>query len=200
MPETAAPDSRRVTAERNVEAILDAAQGLLRRGKQPSISAVASDAGVSRPTVYAHFPDRGELLAALVKRTVQEAMGAIGQAEPERGPAPEALQRLISASWRQVADHEAIARAAAAELSAGAMRAAHESARDVIQRLVERGRSEGSFRTDVPAGWLVTASLALVHATAEEVRLDRLDAERGLQALSLAVADLFRDRTRPLPH
>ena len=46
---------QRQVAERNVEAILDAAEELLQQG-QANISAVAVLAGVSRVTVYAHFP------------------------------------------------------------------------------------------------------------------------------------------------
>lgn len=191
MSEKPATDSRRAIAEHNLTAILDATERLLQRGEQPSISAVAAEAGVSRPTVYAHFPDRAALLGALVERTVRQAMSAIKAAEPDRGAADDALQRLISSSWQQVAGHDEIARAAARELSAEAMREAHESARGVIRRLIERGRRDGSFRSDVPVGWLVTASLALTHAAAEAVRMGELDAEAAPQALSLAVADLL---------
>jgi AcrR family transcriptional regulator len=191
MPETSVTDPRRATAERNLEAILDATERLLGRGQQPSISAVAGEAGVSRPTVYAHFADRRALLAALVERTVRETMAAIESADVDTGSASEALPRLIEASWQQLASHDQIAHAAASELSADAMRAAHESARAVIGRLIERGRHDGSFRTDVPAHWLVTASLALVHAAAEEVRIGDLDADAALATLSLTVADLF---------
>jgi AcrR family transcriptional regulator len=194
MPEIAVGDPRRLTAERNLAAILDAAQRLLQHGDGPSISAVAAEAGVSRPTVYAHFADRHSLLKALVRRTVEEAMRAIRSAEPGRGAAPEALQRLIAASWREIAGHEEIARAAAAELSAHEMRTAHESARDAILELIDRGRREGAFRSDVPAGWLVTASIALIHATAEEVGAGQIDADAAMQLLSRTIADLFADR------
>jgi AcrR family transcriptional regulator len=194
MADIPASDSRRQIAEHNVTAILDGAERLLRRGEQPSISAVAGEAGVSRPTVYAHFPDKRELLEALVERTVRQTMSAISTAQPERGTAADALQRLITAAWRQLADHDQIAHAAASELSAQSMRAAHHSARSAISDLVERGRTDRSFRTDLPADWLVTASLALIHATAEEVRTGDLDADAGLQALQLTIGDLFRKR------
>jgi len=44
---------REALAERNAEAILDAAERLLARGEQTSVSALAGEAGLSRPTVYA---------------------------------------------------------------------------------------------------------------------------------------------------
>jgi AcrR family transcriptional regulator len=183
--------TRQAIAERNVEAILDAAQRLLQRRAQPNISAVAGEAGVSRPTVYAHFPDRQRLLAALVERAVRHTMTAIESAEPERGAADEALQRLLAASWEELARNEEIARAAAAELSADAMRRAHQAARAVIHELIARGRREATFRTDLATDWLVTSSLALIHAAAEEVRSGGLDSDAALHALSLTVADLF---------
>lgn len=194
MRQTPVQDSRQVTAARNLEAILDAAEGLLQRGEQTSISSVAAAADVSRPTVYAHFPDRNQLLEALVERTVRRTMAAIQAAQPESGSASDALQRLITASWRELAHHEAIAHAANAELSGHAMRRAHESARGVIRKLVERGRQEGVFRTDLTVDWLVTSALALIHAAQEEVRAGGLDLKAALDALLVTIPNLFVGR------
>jgi AcrR family transcriptional regulator len=186
-----AHDSPQTIAERNVEAILDGAERLLQRHEQPSILAVANEAGVSRPTVYAHFGDRERLLEALVERAVQRAMAAIESAEPDRGPALDALQRLIAASWKHIAHNEDIAHAAAAELSAHAMRRSHETARAVIGKVIERGRREGAFRTDVTTGWQVTTCLAMIHAAAEEVRAGELESSAALELLSTTITDLF---------
>jgi AcrR family transcriptional regulator len=183
---------REAIAEHNLKAILDATERLLLRGEQPSISAVATEAGVSRPTVYAHFPDRRLILQALVERTVEQAMSAIQAVEPDRGPAADALQRLIASSWQQIAGHDEIARAAVRELSPDAMRQSHATARDTIRKLIQRGRKDGSFRTDMPVDWLVTASLALMHAAAEEVRTGELSVEAAPKTLSLTIADFLR--------
>ena len=184
-------DARHAVAERNVGAILDGAERVLQRGEQVSISGVAAEAGVSRPTVYAHFPDLERLLEALVERTVRRTMAAIESAEPDRGHAVDALQRLLAASWEELGRHEDIARASAAELSAHAMRRAHHTARTVIRRLIERGQREGVFRTDVPVGWLVTTCLALIHAAAEEARTGELSSKAALDVLLVTVLDLF---------
>jgi TetR/AcrR family transcriptional regulator, mexCD-oprJ operon repressor len=74
-PQMAEPatDHRRAIAERNVEAILDAAEQLLERRSQATIAAVAKEAGVSRVTVYAHFATREKLLEAIVERAVERA-------------------------------------------------------------------------------------------------------------------------------
>ena len=72
------------------------------------------------------------------------------------------------------------------------MRQSHASARDTIRKLIQRGRKDGSFRTDLPVCWLVTASLALMHATAEEVRTGQLDAQTAPHTLALTITDLLR--------
>jgi AcrR family transcriptional regulator len=191
MPDAKPNDFRQLTAERNLGAILDAAERVLQHGEQQSVSAVAAEAGVSRPTIYAHFPDLERLLEVLVDRTVRRTMAAIDSAEPDRGPAVDALRRLLAASWEELGRHEDIARAAAANLSPDAMRRAHYSARAVIGQLIERGRREGAFRTDVPAGWLVTSCLALIHAAAEAVRAGELNSKAALDVLCVTVLDLF---------
>ena len=184
-------DARKATVERNVEAILDASERLLRQGRPATISAVANEAGVSRVTVYAHFEDRPRIIEAVVTRAVNHVMVSLEAARPADGPAAEALERLLAASWEQLAANQEIGRAAAAELSGDAMRRAHERARAVLQGLIERGRREGAFRTDVPAEWLIASFLALIHAATDEVRGGRLDAGTALDVLLVTVTDLF---------
>ena len=189
--ESAVTDPRRATAERNLAAILDAGERLLRSDREPTISAVAAEAGVSRPTVYAHFRDRRAIVEAIVARAVERAMSAVRSARPDEGPPAAALERLIAESWEHVAGDQQIARAAAADLSADAMRRAHASARALIADLVERGRVDGAFRDDLPASWLITSLLALVHAAAEDVRSGTLSREQAGEILLTTIPDLL---------
>ena len=96
MTPEASTDHRRATAERNVAAILDGAEALLARGAAASTTAVATEAGVSRVTVYAHFPTREALLEAVAERAVAQATVALESAQLEDGTALEALDRLIA--------------------------------------------------------------------------------------------------------
>jgi AcrR family transcriptional regulator len=189
--ETTTRDVRKATAERNLTAILDAGERLLRSDREPTVSAVAAEAGVSRPTVYAHFRDRRAIVEAIVERAVERAMSAVRSARPEEGPAGEALERLIAESWEHVAGDQAIARAAAADLSADAMRRAHSSARTVIADLVDRGRRDGAFRDDLRASWLVTSLLSLIHGAAEDVRSGILSRKQAATILLTTIPDLF---------
>lgn len=186
------PDHRRATAERNVQAILDAAEDLLGRSGQPSVSAVATEAGVSRVTVYAHFPTSKALLEAVVRRSVGRSTAAMDEARPEHGPPPEALARVLAAGWQELDRYGTVAAAAATQLSPDALTRTHESAHERIRELIERGQADGSFRTDLPAGWLVASCFALIHACAGEVRAGRIDLDRGLDVLTTTVSSLVR--------
>ena len=186
-----ASDHRRATAERNLQAILDAAERLLERSAPATIAAVAKEAGVSRVTVYAHFPTLEQLLEAVVERAVRHATAALDAAEPQRGSARAALERVIAAGWRELDRNATIAQAAAEQLGPEAFARSHEAAHRRIRELVDRGREEGGVRTDVPASWLVTCTFALLHACGDEVRAGRLDAERALGVLQTTLRDVL---------
>ncbi|MGH3320496.1 MAG: TetR/AcrR family transcriptional regulator [Streptosporangiaceae bacterium] len=74
---------RRADAGRSIESILDAAlNGILTEGEL-NMSAVARDAGLSRVTLYAHFPTREALLEAVLRRAVSLAALVIDDADIE---------------------------------------------------------------------------------------------------------------------
>ena len=162
---------QREVAERNAEAILDAAEELLQSQGQANISAVAAQAGVSRVTVYAHFPP------------------------------VEALDRMLAATWQHLARYRAMAAAVAELLSPEAVTRTHQAAHHTIGALLARGQADGSFRTDLPAEWLVTASIALVHACSDGVRAGHIEEHDAAGILTTSVRDLLtgtRPRTEPV--
>jgi TetR/AcrR family transcriptional repressor of mexCD-oprJ operon len=185
-------DHRRAVADRNVGAILDATETLLAQNTPLSMSAVAAEARVSRQTLYTHFPDRTTLLGAVVTRAVSRWVAATERVEPQRGPALEALGRLVDVGWQEISRSSHIARAASRELDAETVRQAHESGVDLLRRLVKRGRRDRSFRTDVPAEWLVSAFFGLIHTARDDVTAGRLSHRSARRALSRTVPDLFR--------
>jgi TetR/AcrR family transcriptional regulator, mexCD-oprJ operon repressor len=190
MPD-ATTDHRRATAARNSAAILDAAEALLVRGAPASTSAVAAEAGVSRVTVYAHFPTREALLEAIVERVVQRATGAIADARVEEGPPQDALDRLVAAAWGELERNRVVATAASEQLSPAALTRSHAALHEPIAALVRRGQDEGAFRDDLPAGWLVSSYFALMHACGEDVRAGRLEADDAVRVLRATVRGVF---------
>jgi TetR/AcrR family transcriptional repressor of mexCD-oprJ operon len=191
MAEPRLTERQRATADRNVAAILDATEDLLARRGQAGISAVAKHSGVSRVTVYAHFPTSEALLEAAVERAVGQTMSALHAVNLDEGPPVEALERLLAAAWRHLARYSAMAQAVAAQLSPEAVSRTHQAAQHTLGALLERGRADGSFRSDLPVSWLVTTCSAVVHACAAEVREGRIEERDAARILTTTVRDLF---------
>jgi AcrR family transcriptional regulator len=188
----AAPaDHRRATAERNVESILDAAEALLEEGAAASIAAVATRAGVSRVTVYAHFETREAILEAVVERAVARATVAFEEATSGAASPSEALERAVAAGWEKLSRHAAVAQAAAAQLSPETLRQTHEAGYAHARQLFAAGMQQGDFRTDVPVAWLVSVFHALLHAAGDDVRAGRLDSATALHALTTTMRAAF---------
>src|SRR5215831_4079899 len=169
---------QREVAERNVEAILDAAEELL------------------QSQGHAHFPDWTALLEAAVERAVRRTMTALQAVHPEDGPPAQALDRILAAAWQHLAWYQAMAAAVAELLSPEAVTRTHQAAHHTLGELLERGQADGSFRTDLPARWLVTASIALVHACNDEARAGHIDEHDAVRILTTSVHDLL---TGPQP-
>jgi TetR/AcrR family transcriptional regulator, mexCD-oprJ operon repressor len=189
-----AVDHRRATALRNAAAILDASERLLGRNATLTMAAIAAEAGVSRPTLYAHYKTIGDIVEAAVERSVRESLAAVEAARPNVGPAPEALLRMAEASWDQLARYQGLTRRAGEYLSAGALHRTHKPLMAHMHALVERGRVDGAFRTDLPADWLVTIFYALVHAADDHAAAHVLERDEALELLTATVSDLFLAR------
>ena len=186
-----AVDHRRAIADRNRSAILDATQRLIARRGALSMAAVAAEAGVSRPTLYSHFKTLADVLEVAVQRSVEESMGAIQAAEPDVGPADEALQRMVEASWRQLAAFGTLARSAAEHLSAEHMHRSHAPLMVLTARVIERGQAEGTVRADLPSAWLVTAYYSLIHGADDLARTRGMKRGEVLEMLKTSIRDLF---------
>jgi TetR/AcrR family transcriptional repressor of mexCD-oprJ operon len=181
-------DRRRSDATRNREAILSAGFEVLSRKPDAGLTEVARLSGLTRTTVYAHFASREELLAELLRRAVEHATRAIDASNPAQGPAEVALQRVLAASWQQVAHHAQLTEAIGHILGERAAEL-HAPVELRLSELVSRGRREGAFRDDVPVPWLLTVYFALVHAAGRQVAngaSTASDAERSLLATLLA--------------
>jgi AcrR family transcriptional regulator len=107
-PETADEprESGRLSRPDRRDALLDAAVELVVSGDADAVSmdAVAERAGVSRPLVYKHFANRGELLAAVYHREARllhrELAAKVGAAETVE----EMFRTLIRGALRAAAD------------------------------------------------------------------------------------------------
>lgn len=92
----------RADARRNARRVLDAAAALLAADPLISLERVAAHAGVSRTTLYHHFPSREALLDGLTNRSVNEVYAALESARPTQGAADEAVNRALKSIWQVV--------------------------------------------------------------------------------------------------
>jgi AcrR family transcriptional regulator len=196
-----ARDHRRAAAEHSIESILDAVETLLASGASITTTAVAAKSGVSRVTVYSHFPTQEAMLEAVAARVVERFRSRLDGLALDRGPAPAALDRLIAAAWSELDRYDAVAAAITRGLGAERLRRSHAALHQPIVALIERGRAEGSFRTDLPVDWLLASYFALVHACGEEVRAGRVGPDEATAILQTSVNDLFTvaRESQPLP-
>ncbi|HET9457836.1 MAG TPA: TetR/AcrR family transcriptional regulator [Candidatus Limnocylindrales bacterium] len=181
---------RRADARRNIEAILDAAAATLNLRPDASIGDIARAAGVGRITLYGHFPSREALLEATAERVLDHGNAALDAAEIDRGPAREALARSIRSAW-PVLDRSRALYAAVHTTAPARLRAAHDRFLGRIAALLERGRAEGTIRSDLPVEWLVATWYALMHGAAEEVEAGRLPADRAADVLEATLLAAF---------
>lgn len=166
---TPPPRKRRSDAHRSRAAILDAAPRVLDADPDAGLEAVASAAGVSRQTVYAHFPSREELLFAVADRITEEAVTAMDAVDLDAGPAADALMRLLDTGMSAARRYPVLLqRISALPVGPQAGRDQHRPVADRIERVILRGREAGEFDDRLPVDWLVAAAIGLGHLASEE--------------------------------
>ncbi|WP_406274462.1 TetR/AcrR family transcriptional regulator [Nocardia sp. NBC_00881] len=180
---TATSAAKRADARRNITAILDAAQECLVINPDANVAEIAKKAGVGRVTLYGHFPSRAELIDAVFTRAVADSDETLDTVDIDGDPR-EALARLVAASWKIIDRFRALLAAAQNHLPAERIRAAHDRPMRRVQRLIERGRTEGVFRDDLPLSWMVTVYHSVVHGAAGEIAVGRLSDDDAAELIT----------------
>ncbi|MFN4001824.1 TetR/AcrR family transcriptional regulator [Microcella sp.] len=153
----------RSDATRNRDLILSAAMVTLNESPRASMEEIAVVAGVSRATLYAHFPTRQALVVTTLKKVLSQANAQIAGLDPELSP-EEAVDALVVTSWRLLGQFQGMTVAAEREVSARELRRMHDESAEQIRRLLIQGRRDGSFRVDQDLHWQVECVYALVRA------------------------------------
>lgn len=190
---------RRADAERSIAAILDAATTVLGQSPAASVEQIASAAGVTRQTVYAHFPTREALLAAVIDRITTETAARLEAIDADRGPAMSALRRWLDTAW-EILDRYPVLLIADATTAEPALRTPdqvttpvrdeartddyerHLPIMDSLLRIIRRGQRSGEFDKKASPAWFVAAIIALGHAAGQEVAAGRMSYEAAGRA------------------
>lgn len=142
---------------------------------------IARAAGVSRQTVYAHFPSREALLDAIIERATAEVSAAFDIAGLDQAPPAVALVRLLDAGWQVTARYPFVWHLPAVSPEQDASRHAPVLSRMV--ELIRRGQETGDLDDSLPPGWLLTAGLAIGRAADGEVKAGRMTIEKATHAV-----------------
>jgi len=181
---------RRADARRSIASILDAAIDVLSERPLASVEEIAHVAGVSRQTVYAHFPSREKLVRAVHDRALADAVAAMDAAQLQKGSAAAALDRLVTAGWGTLERYPLVLDLRT-DLTPEEELALHRPILERLERLIRRGHRRGEFDRDLPTNWLLTSFVTLSHAAGHEVAAGRLNAEQALELLRRSVLRVF---------
>ncbi|MGH3415604.1 MAG: TetR/AcrR family transcriptional regulator [Actinocrinis sp.] len=180
---TAKAARQRADARQNAAAILDAAAEALGVRPEAGLAEIARRAGISRQTLYAHFPSRDALVNALIERATGRVLAALEAANLEHGPADEALVRFLEVGWRSFETDPFLLHLAAPPVPPEQDRERHAPVFEHLHRVVSRGQREGTIDPGMARDWILAAVLALGHAAGEEVRAGRMSSAEAVNTL-----------------
>ena len=173
--DTAPPGRRRRSdARRSIDAVLGAARTVLGERPDASMEDIATAAGVTRQTVYAHFPSRDALVDALIHAAGAETLAAIDAARLDTAPPADALRQFLDIGWQLIRHNPHLLGPALARSPQPGDPAAHQAATARLEQIIRRGQRAGDFDRTLPADWLAVAIVGLVRTAAEQVAAGRL--------------------------
>jgi TetR/AcrR family fatty acid metabolism transcriptional regulator len=148
--------------------ILDAAVRVFaRRGYHGArVGDIATEAGVAHGLLYHYFSSKDEVLETVFRDNFGELLERFRAVESSDEPAPEKLAgiaKILLRTWRNDPDLVTVmvrdvARSARLQLQVAEVREAFA----IVQRVVEQGQAEGTFRKDLDArlaSWIVYGGL-----------------------------------------
>jgi AcrR family transcriptional regulator len=184
-----APRRRRADARRSIDAILGAARTVLSQRPDASMEDIATAAGVTRQTVYAHFPSRDALTGALLQAAGAETLAAIDAARLDTAPPADALRQFLDIGWQLIRGYPFLLGPALAGSPDPGDAAAHQAGTAQLEQIIRRGQRAGDFDRTLPATWLAVAIVGLVRTAAEQVAAGRLTTS---EAAALALDSTLR--------
>jgi AcrR family transcriptional regulator len=147
------PLDRRADALRNRETLLEAAtRAFVTSDGQPSMRAIARDAGVGIATLYRHFPTRESLVDAVYKDQVHRLTEGARDLLL-RFPPSEALRRWMDLFADWLATKRGMADTLLAMIDAGDISQAHtrDELLAAVEQIIEQGRATAMLRPETNA-------------------------------------------------
>ncbi|GIG96891.1 TetR family transcriptional regulator [Plantactinospora mayteni] len=163
---------------RTRRAILDAAITVLSQHSTASLGDVADAAGVGRTTLHRYFPERADLLTALSTDVLARIDSAAERAQPDRGPAPDALERMCQ-EFFELGDILMCVFSQPELVNTTAWEECSEADKALI-RLVERGHAEGTLDPALDPIWVQQVLWSTLYAAWQHTREHGVSKHRAL--------------------
>jgi AcrR family transcriptional regulator len=168
--ETAKSKPVRADAQRNTDALLEAAMAVFATsGVDAPVREIAVRAGVGVGTVYRHFPQRSDLIVAVFRHEVDACADAAPVLAAEHGPG-EALARWMQRYAAFIATKRGLATALHSGNPAFDTLPAYFQQRlePALRALLEAATAAGEVRTDIAAEDLLGAVASLCRHAYEQ--------------------------------
>lgn len=160
------------------------------------VSDIAAEAGVAYGLVYHYYGSKEAVLETIFRETWQAMLDAIDAVEALGEPAPEQLRKVTAIVLRTWRDEPDLVRVLVREVT----RTPHlqreigeiEHAFAALERIMARGRAEGSFRADLDprlAAWMLYGALEEILTGWVMGQLP--DSDEDVAAAEQAVAQAF---------
>ena len=169
----------RIDAARNRESVLAAATHAFAASDiEPSMRAIAREAGVGIATVYRHFPTRESLVDAVYRDQVERLTSGAHRLL-EKYPPAEAMRRWMDLFGDWLSTKQGMINTLRAMIETGQIALAHTRAEllAAITAILDAGATAGDLRTDLAAED-IAASLIGSHTVAgrpgQSAQLERL--------------------------
>ena len=143
------PREQRSDAARNHKALVRAATAAVHReGPRVSMATIAADAGVGVGTLYRHFRTREDLLNFLAHRSFEQVLSNVQAAEGDGTTAGDALRRFIEAAIAQ-RNELVLPLHGGPPVTVPETLAVRDQVHGIVQRIIDRGRIDGTVSRDV---------------------------------------------------
>jgi len=139
---------------------------------------LAAELGISKKTLYAHYPGKDALLDAVLRDKLERVRGTLRQATKDpRQEFPALLQNLLAGLQRELEELQPpflrdMGKAPEAFKRQDQRRT--RLIRDHFGRLFREGQRSGDLRSDIPAHLMIETLLAAVHAIINPQKLNEL--------------------------
>lgn len=190
-PGAATPSRRRRSdAQRSAQAIVSAARTLLVDCPDSSMDQIASAAGVTRQTVYAHFPSRAALVQAIVEAAGAEFEAALDAADLDSRHPSEAVTTFLDIGWPFLRRYFPLLLVSEDAHDRVVGDGPHHAVAARLERIIRRGQRIGEFDRALSATWLATAILGLGHTAGQHVTSGHLTPAKAVITLRVSALRL----------